>query len=176
MLFRSHADLVVLSPAIIPRPENTELAQQLKVPLNENGFFLEAHVKLRPVDFATEGFFLAGMAHSPKSISESIAQAYAAASRALTIISKDKYTTEATIAEVNEELCSGCGICEATCPYGAIEMVTEVRDGKEVKVSRVIEGTCKGCGSCTAACPSGAIEQKGFKRAQISSMVSAAMA
>ena len=77
---------------------------------------------------------------------------------------------------MNEELCSGCGICEATCPYGAIEMVTEVRDGKEVRVSRVIEGVCKGCGSCTAACPSGAIEQKGFKRAQISSMVHAAMA
>jgi heterodisulfide reductase subunit A-like polyferredoxin len=171
-----HADVVVLSPAIIPRPENAKLAQQLKVPLNENGFFLEAHVKLRPVDFATEGFFLAGMAHSPKSISESITQAYAAASRALTILSKDKYETEAIIAEVNKDLCSGCGICETTCPYGAIEMVTELKDGKEVKVSHVIEGVCKGCGSCTAACPSGAIEQKGFKQNQISSMVQAAVA
>jgi len=167
---------LVLSPAIVPRPENIELAKQLKVPLNEDGFFLEAHVKLRPVDFATEGIFLAGMAHSPKSIGETIAQAHAAASRALTIISKDTYTTEAIIASVNEDLCSGCGICETTCPYGAIEMVTEVKGGREIRVSRVTEGVCKGCGSCTAACPSGAIEQKGFKREQISSMIYAAMA
>jgi len=170
-----HADLLVLSPAIIPRKDNLEIAKHLKVPLNEDGFFLEAHVKLRPVDFATEGIFLAGMAHSPKSISESIAQAYGAASRALTIISKDKYTTEATIANVNEDLCSGCGICVTTCPYSAIETKTEMIDGKERKVSYVLEGVCKGCGSCTSACPSGAIEQKGFKRIQISSMVGAAI-
>jgi len=171
-----HADLVVLSPAIVPRKDSLELAKQLKVPLNEDGFFLEAHVKLRPVDFATEGIFLAGMAHSPKFISESIAQAYGAAARALTIICKDKYTTEATIAQVNEDLCSGCGICIATCPYGAIETVTKIHDGKEIKVARVLEGVCKGCGSCTSACPSGAIEQKGFKRVQISSMVDVAVA
>jgi heterodisulfide reductase subunit A2 len=170
-----HADYVILSPAIIPRKENEELAKQLKVPLNEDGFFLEAHVKLRPVDFSTEGIFLAGMAHSPKSISESISQSYGAASRALTIISKNSYTAEATVAEVNEDLCCGCGICEATCPYGAIERKTKVIDGKERLVSHVIEGLCKGCGSCSSACPCGAIEQRGFKRIQISSMVDAAI-
>jgi len=169
-----HADQLVLSSAIVPREENTELAQKLKVPLNEDNFFLEAHVKLRPVDFATEGIFLAGMAHSPKSINETIAQSYAAAARALTIVSKDKYYTDAPIAYVDEDLCSGCGVCENICPYGAIEMKTEEEDGKEIRLSKVIEGICKGCGSCVSACPSGAIEQKGFKREQIVSMIDAA--
>ena len=173
--FLIHANTLILSPAIIPPENNGSLAQMLKVPLNEDNFFLEAHVKLRPVDFATEGIFLAGMAHSPKSLGETIAQAYAAASRALTIISKDIYSTDAPIAEVNEDLCSGCGVCLATCPYNAIEQITKTENGEEKRVSHVLEGVCKGCGSCAAACPSNAIEQKGFKRAQISSMVDAAM-
>ena len=169
-----HTDYLVLSPAIIPRAENVELAQKLKVPLNEDNFFLEAHVKLRPVDFATEGIFLAGMAHSPKSITETIAQAYGSASRALTIISKDKYYTDAPISCVDEDLCSGCGVCEKTCPYGAIEMITETENDKTKRLAHVLEGVCKGCGSCVSACPSGAIEQKGFKREQIISMIDAA--
>jgi heterodisulfide reductase subunit A len=169
-----HTDYLILSSAIVPAAGNEELAQKLKVPLNEDKFFLEAHVKLRPVDFATEGIFLAGMAHSPKSITETIAQSYGAAARALTIISKDKYYTDAPIAAVNEDLCSGCGVCEKICPYNAIEMVAVTKDGKEGRVSRIVEGVCKGCGSCTAACPSGAIEQKGFNREQIISMVDAA--
>jgi len=170
-----HADTLVLSPAVIPPQENVALAQMLKVPLNEDNFFLEAHVKLRPVDFATEGIYLAGMAHSPKSIGETIAQAYAAASRALRIISKDTYSTDAPIAEVNEDLCSGCGVCLSICPYNAIEQITKTEDGEEKRVSHVLEGVCKGCGSCAAACPSNAIEQKGFKQVQISSMLDAAM-
>jgi heterodisulfide reductase subunit A len=169
-----HADYLILSAAVIPATDNEQLAKKLKVPLNEDGFFLEAHVKLRPVDFATEGIFLAGMAHSPKSITETIAQSYGAAARSLTIISKHKYYTDAPVACVNEDLCSGCGVCEKICPYNAIEMVAVSKDGKEGRVSHVIEGVCKGCGSCTAACPSGAIEQKGFKREQIISMVDAA--
>jgi len=169
-----HADYLVLSPAIVPRPGNVALAKLLKVPLNEDQFFLEAHVKLRPVDFATEGIFLAGLAHSPKSIKETITQAYGAVSRALTIISKNTYQTDAPIACVDKELCSGCGVCETTCPYGAIEMYTEKKDGRDIRLSKVLETVCKGCGSCTAACPSGAIDQKGFKRIQISSMIDAA--
>jgi len=170
-----HADYIVLSPAIIPRKDSERIAKLLKVPLNEDGFFLEAHVKLRPVDFSTEGVFLAGMAHSPKSISESISQAYAAASRAITIISKDSYTAQATVAIVNEDLCCGCGICEATCSYGAVEVTKKIINGEEKLVSHVSEGLCKGCGSCTSACPAGAIEQKGFKKNQILSMVDAAL-
>ncbi len=171
-----HADHLVLSPAIVPRKDNEALAKQLKVPLNEDSFFLEAHVKLRPVDFATEGIFLSGMAHSPKSIQETIAQSYAAAARALTIISKDKYYTDAPVACVDEDLCSGCGVCLAVCPYNAIETQIKVIDGKEKKVSSVLEAICKGCGSCAAACPSAAIDQKGFRRKQISSMIDAAVA
>ncbi|PNX51906.1 MAG: 4Fe-4S ferredoxin [Thermoplasmata archaeon M8B2D] len=169
-----HADYLVLSPAIVPRTENIEIAQKLKVPLNDDNLFLEAHVKLRPLDFATEGIFLAGLAHSPKSFNETIAQAYGASARALTIISKDKYYTDAPIASVDEELCSGCGVCEKICPYGAIEMITENQGGKTKRLSKVLEGVCKGCGSCVSACPSGAIEQKGFKREQIISMIDAA--
>ena len=169
-----YADYLILSTAIIPRKGNINLAQKLKVPLDDDNFFLEAHVKLRPVDFATEGIFLAGIAHSPKSISETIFQAYAAASRALIIISKNKYYTDVPIAVINEDLCCGCGICETTCPYGAIEMITKLKKGKKIKVSRIIEGACKGCGICTVACPSCAIEQKGFKQNQLSSMICAA--
>ncbi len=169
------ADLVVLSPCIVPQDSNEVLSRLLKVPLNEDGYFLEAHVKLRPVDFATEGVFLAGMAHGPKSIDETICQAKAAASRACTIVSQEKYMAEPTIAAVNEDICDGCGICEAVCEYGAIEIVAETVDGEEKKKAKLTEALCKGCGGCVAACPSGAMEQKGFKSEQLLAMVDAAL-
>ncbi len=175
-ILKIHTDYLILSPAIIPRLKNAELAKKLKVPLNEDNFFLEAHVKLRPVDFAHDGIFLAGLAHSPKSIGETITQAYGAASRALTIISKDKYYTDVPIATINEDLCSGCCVCETICPYSAIEMKTEIKEGKEIKVPRIVMGACKGCGSCLVACPSDAINQKGFKQEQILSMINTASA
>ena len=115
-------DMVVLSAATIPNPDNKHIAELLKVPLNKDGFFLEAHMKLRPVDFATDGVFLCGMAHSPKYIEESIAQACAAASRASTILSKSKLEMEGIVANVNEDLCSGCRVCEHLCAYNAVEM------------------------------------------------------
>ncbi|MCX7994828.1 MAG: CoB--CoM heterodisulfide reductase iron-sulfur subunit A family protein [candidate division WOR-3 bacterium] len=162
-------DLIVLSSGIIAEPNNAEIAKMLKVPINSDGFFLEAHVKLRPVDFATEGVFLAGMAHSPMTIAESIAQAQAAAARATTILSDKKYYAEATISSVNEELCAGCGMCGALCPYEAI--VYKEKDGK--KISSVNEALCKGCGTCVASCPSGAMTQYGFTKKQIMAMVEA---
>jgi len=164
-----NADLVVLSTGVISSEDGEELAQMLKVPLNEDGFFLEAHVKLRPVDFATEGIFLCGLAHSPKFIEESISQANAAISRACTILAKDKILAEGTVVSVNEDRCNGCGICEAVCIYNAIEM------DKEKRVAKVNEALCKGCGTCTGACPSGAINQRGFKREQILAMTKAAL-
>ncbi|MBA7598210.1 NAD(P)H-quinone oxidoreductase subunit I, chloroplastic [subsurface metagenome] len=169
------AELLILSLGTVPQPDCGEVAEMLKIPLNEDKFFLEAHVKLRPVDFATEGIFLAGMAHSPKFIDETIAQANAAVSRACTIISKDKYLAEPTIAEVNEDICDGCGICEPVCEYGAIEIVTEEKEGREMKKVKLTEALCKGCGTCIAACPSGAMEQKGFKSEQLVAMVDAAL-
>ena len=164
-------DLVVLAPAIVPRADALDISQMLKVPLNEDRFFLEAHVKLRPVDFATEGLFLAGLAHSPKTIDETISQAKAAAGRACTILSKDKYVAEATISSVNEDICAGCGICVSVCPYDAPELIA--KEGRVV--SHVNEALCKGCGSCACACPSGAIEHLGFKTRQTLTMLEAAL-
>ena len=164
-----NADLVVLSTGVIASEDGEELAQMLKVPLNEDGFFLEAHVKLRPVDFATEGIFLCGLAHSPKFIEESISQANAAISRACTILAKDKILAEGTVVSVNEDRCNGCGICEAVCIYNAIEI------DQEKRVAKVNETLCKGCGTCTGACFSGAINQRGFKREQILAMTKAAL-
>ena len=161
------ADILALGVPIVPREEAMELAQFYKVPLNAEGFFLEAHMKLRPVEFSTDGVFLAGLAHSPKLLEESIAQAQAAASRATTVLVKDAVIAEGIVSAVNEEVCGGCGICEVLCPYSAITM-----DERE-HVAKINEALCKGCGTCASACPSGAIQQRGFRRAQVLSMVDA---
>ena len=164
-----NADILALGTATTPSTEIRELSQFYKVPLNEDGFFVEAHVKLRPVDFATEGVFMCGLAHGPKFIEESIAQAKAAASRAATILAKDTVMAEGIVASVNENICSGCGICEALCPYSAITV------DKTERVAKVNEALCKGCGTCCAACPSGAAQQRGFRRDQLSAMITAAL-
>jgi heterodisulfide reductase subunit A len=164
-------DLVVLSAATVPNPDNKRIAEMLKVPLTKDGFFLEAHMKLRPVDFQTDGVFLCGMAHLPKYIDESIAQACAAAARAATILSKKTLETEGIIANVDEDLCSGCRICEYLCPYGAIEM--KEKDGKTV--AHVIEALCKGCGVCGTACPTKAIILGHFTTEEIMAQVRAAL-
>jgi heterodisulfide reductase subunit A len=164
-------DLVVLSAATVPNPENKHIAEMLKVPLTKDGFFLEAHMKLRPVDFATDGVFLCGMAHSPKYIEESIAQACAAAARATTILSKDKLEMEGIIASVDEDLCSGCRICEYLCPYGAVEM----KDKEGKPIAHVIEALCKGCGACGTACPTKAITMGHFTTEEILAQVKAAL-
>jgi heterodisulfide reductase subunit A len=164
-------DIVVLSAATIPNPENKHLAELLKVPLTKDGSFLEAHMKLRPVDFATDGIFLCGMAHSPKYIEESIAQACAAAARAATILSKSTLEMEGIIATVNEDLCSACRVCEYLCPYGAVEM--KDKDGKPI--AHVIEALCKGCGACGTACPTKAITMGHFTTQEILAQVRAAL-
>lgn len=169
---RIPADAVILAARIDPGYDNETMSRLFKVPLTADGFFLEAHVKLRPVDFATEGVFLAGTAHSPKTTAESISQGRAAAARAAIIISKDTYEAEATIAALNEDLCDGCGICVGVCSYNAIELVDLENDKKIVKLN---EAMCKGCGGCVAACPSGAMEQKGFRNSQILAEIDAAL-
>jgi heterodisulfide reductase subunit A len=156
-------DYLILSTGFKPSLDNEKIAKMLKVPLNSDGFFLEAHVKLRPVDFSTEGIFVAGTCHSPKFISESISQAFAAASRAGVLLSKDKYKIEANVSLILEDLCSGCGLCVSVCPFSAIKL----EDGK----AKVNEALCKGCGSCASLCPSGAMEQNGFKNDQMYAMI-----
>jgi heterodisulfide reductase subunit A len=160
-------DLLVLSPGIIPSPDNKRLSKMLKVPLNQDGYFLEAHMKLRPVDFATEGIFLAGLAHHPKSIEESISQANAAVSRALTYLSKKELETIGTVSEVDERKCIGCGLCESVCPYKAIEILTKRTIVGEKQVAQINRVLCKGCGACTASCRSGSIDLKGFTNAEL---------
>ncbi len=160
-------DLLVLSPGIVPPHENESLSKMLKVPLNQDGFFLEAHMKLRPVDFATEGIFLAGLAHSPKSIEESISQANAAVARALTYLSKKELETIGTTSEVDERKCIGCGLCESVCPYKAIEILTKRTIVGEKQVAQVNRALCKGCGACTASCRSGSIDLKGFTNSEV---------
>ena len=164
-------DFLVLSAATIANPDNERIAKMLKVPLTKDGFFLEAHMKLRPVDFATEGVFLCGLAHSPKFIEESIAQACAAAARALTILSKKALEVEGAIANVDEDLCSGCRICESVCEYGAIEM--KEKEGK--LRAHVLEALCKGCGVCGSTCPTGSISMLHFTDDQILAQVRAAL-
>ena len=169
-------ELLVLSSRIDANPGNEQIGQLMKVPLNEDGFFLEAHVKLRPVEFATEGVFVAGLAHGPKTVPETIAQAEAAAAKACTIISKETYDAEPTIAALNDPLCDGCGICVPVCEYNALEVIDRPDGAIGEKVVKLNEAMCKGCGGCVAACPSGAMEQKGFKDSQMLAMIEAALA
>jgi heterodisulfide reductase subunit A len=167
------ADLVVLATGIVPREDTKELARLLNINQSADGFLLEAHPKLRPVDTFTDGIFLAGCCQSPKDVPDTVAQASGAASRVCDIITKKQLMIEATIANVNEDLCRGCGFCVDACPYKAIELVETDRFGHVVKVARVNEALCKGCGSCSAACLNGAIGHLGFTDGQILAMIKA---
>lgn len=165
------SDLLILATPEIPSKGTGELAKMLKVPTTKDGFFLEAHVKLRPVDFATDGIFLCGDAHWPKGIDEAITQAYAAAGRAASLMVKGEVETEGITSYVNEDKCIGCGVCIEICPYNAIEMKSISKkiglyDVSEKK-AHIISALCKGCGACAAECPLGAINQRHFSKFQI---------
>ena len=163
------ADILTLASAIVPSADNGALSKLYKVALNQEGFFLEAHVKLRPVDFATDGIYLAGLAHYPKPIEESIAQAQAAAAKAGALLSRDSIVTQGVIAQVDEDLCRGCSLCAELCPFQAIKVV-ETENGRK---AQVIDVACKGCGVCAATCYRHAIGISGFTDAQIDSQVRA---
>jgi len=165
------ADLVNLSTAIEPM-ENDALASVYKLPLNAEKFFMEAHAKLRPVDFATEGLFICGLAHYPKPLDESISQAYAAAGRAVTILSRNTITISPLVSQVDAEKCIGCGLCAEICPFGGIVM--EDPEGKGQKAKN-IPASCKGCGLCSASCPQKAIDMLHFRDKQIMAAVNAAV-
>ncbi len=161
------ADLLSLASAIVP-PGDETLSKFFKLPVNENGFFVEAHAKLGPSEFATDGVFLCGMAHYPKPIDESVAQALAASSRAVTLLSRESILMSGMVAHVNPSLCSGCGVCVEVCPYSAPSMMSEGPFAHTAEINPVL---CKGCGLCTASCRSGAINLKGFGEDQIMAMI-----
>ena len=163
------ADLLVLAAAIVPSPGAQEIASLFKVPLGPDGFFQEGHVKLRPVEFATSGVFLCGMAHYPKHMPEAVNQAYGAAGRALTLLSNDIVTVSGAVCEVNEKQCMGCGACVEVCSYDAIEM-RKAKQGQKAVVNPVL---CKGDGLCNAVCPTGAIVLKHFTDLEIESQIDA---
>ena len=162
-------DRVVLSAGIEALPGNERLGQLLKLPMNEDGFFLEAHVKLRPVDFAADGIFLCGLAHSPRAIDETIAQSNAAAVRAVSLLAKKQLTATPIIASVNPRLCSACGVCVEVCPYGARLLEPGMPHAE------VVEVLCQGCGACVVACPNKASQQKGFDFIQVRDMLDVAL-
>jgi heterodisulfide reductase subunit A len=170
-----HPDLVVLSAATIPHEDNKELAQLLKVPLNQHQFFLEVHMKLRPVDFAANGIYVCGLSHAPKDISECIAQSLAVAARANTVLSKDVIELEATLSYVVDENCDGCAYCIDVCPYKALTLIEYIKDGSIKKIVESDLTKCKGCGICMATCPKKGIYIKGFKLEQIAAQVEAAL-
>jgi heterodisulfide reductase subunit A-like polyferredoxin len=161
------ADLLALSVGTVPNPGNAEIGKMLKVPTNQDGFFLEAHVKLRPVDFATDGVFMCGMSHAPKFSEESITQANAAVSRACTILAKDFIEAEGKTAFVNKERCMACGLCEINCPFSAIAV--DEKEGAAV-VNTVL---CKGCGVCTASCRMNAADLNGFNNEEVLAQIGA---
>jgi heterodisulfide reductase subunit A len=161
-------DLLVLASAIVPDSE-IRLPQLYKVPLNDDGFFAEAHVKLRPVDFATDGVFVCGLAHAPKTIDESITQAQAAAARAVTVLAMKNVKLGGIITHIRPELCSGCLGCINVCPFGAISF------DSEAFVAEVNPALCKGCGACSAVCPSEAPALMGFDNNQLYAQIKSAL-
>lgn len=169
------ADLVVLSTAIESLPENEEVGKLLKVPLNKHGFFLEAHMKLRPVDFSTDGIFVCGTAHSPKTFGESIVQAMAAAARAGVILSKEKMEIEPRISEPIDANCDGCAYCVDPCPYSAINLIEYMRNGVVKKTVDVDITLCHGCGTCMATCPKQGIYVRNFRLEQFDAVIEAAL-
>jgi len=162
------ADILCLATAIVHR-DDLSISQQFKVPVDGDGWLLEAHQKLRPVEFATEGVFLCGMGHYPKPIDESISQAQAAAAKAITVLSQESIVVGGVVSHINPELCSGCLGCIDVCPFGAITY------NAEKKVAEVNPALCKGCGACAAACPSEAPVLMGFSNQQIYAQIQTAI-
>ncbi|MBW1989125.1 MAG: CoB--CoM heterodisulfide reductase iron-sulfur subunit A family protein, partial [Deltaproteobacteria bacterium] len=163
------ADLVTLAAAIVPNKDE-KLAQMFKVPLNEDGFFVERHAKLGPSEFATDGVFLCGLAHYPKPVDEAAAQGQAAAARAVTLLAKKTIHTSGVVARTDPAMCSSCGICVSVCPYSAPSFIAEGPNAGKAEINPVL---CKGCGLCVASCRSGAIHLLGFDNDQIFAMINA---
>jgi heterodisulfide reductase subunit A len=164
------ADIVTLASAIVAPSDGTSIARLYKLAMNDEGFFQEAHAKLRPVDFATDGVYMAGLAHGPKPVEESIAQAQAAAARAATLLASKIIYTSAVVAYTYAAYCTGCGACVDICPFGAATL--DAKTGR----AQINAAQCKGCGLCVASCRSGALNLKGFDQTQTFAMIEEALA
>jgi heterodisulfide reductase subunit A len=177
MELRLTPDLLVLSMPIVPSPGARDLASRLKVPVDMDGFFMEAHVKLRPVDFSSDGVFMAGMAHYPKLLDETIVQARAAAARAATLLAQDTRAVGGRVAVVDAAQCVGCLTCVRTCPYGAPRIVDSLTGvGGILGAARIEIAMCHGCGLCAVACPAKAIELMHYTDVQVLAKVDALFA
>jgi heterodisulfide reductase subunit A-like polyferredoxin len=167
-------DLIVLSMPVVPRSDSGDLAAIFKVPTDANGFFSEAHVKLRPVDFATDGIFMAGMAHYPKLTEETMIQAQAAAGRAARILSRETLTAGSRIAVVDAMSCTGCLTCVRICPFGVPIMRPDLIGAGNISGAAYIEpAVCQGCGTCAAECPAQAIQLTHYTNQQMAAKVNA---
>jgi heterodisulfide reductase subunit A len=167
-LFEITTELVVLVPELKPRVDADEFARILRISQSGDGFFLEAHPKLRPMDTFTGGIFIAGCCQGPKDIQDTVSMASGASARAANILSKKELEAEPQVACVDEDACSGCSVCLSVCAYNAIELTQEDNEKSHAKVN---EALCMGCGACVGACPSGAMQQRGYKDKQILPMV-----
>jgi heterodisulfide reductase subunit A len=165
------ADLLVLSAAAVPSQGNPEIARLFKVPVNPDGFFQEAHVKLRPVDFGADGVFLCGANHYPKHLAETVAQAYGAAGRAVTLLSRDTVTASGSVCEVESSACIACGACLDACSYDAIRW----GGTRAAKKAEVIPALCKGDGLCCSFCPTDAIVLRHYTNEEVFNQIDAAL-
>ena len=159
------ADLVVLAVGMEPAEGTAELIKALRVTGDKNGFFLEAHPKLGPLDTFSDGLFIAGCCQGPKDLPDSVSQAHGAAARATVYFHQDRVVKEPVVAHIDTEVCSGCGLCESICSFDALHL-----DERRKRMT-VQEAICKGCGACAATCPSGAISLKHFRPLQVLSWV-----
>jgi heterodisulfide reductase subunit A-like polyferredoxin len=167
-------DLLVLSTPVAPSPGAHELARVLKVGVDLDGFFMEAHVKLRPVDFANNGVFMAGMAHYPKLLDETVVQAQAAAARAATILSQEQLHVGGIVAEVDPALCVGCLTCVRACPYNVPQMANDLTGvGGIIGAAYINPAQCRGCGICAGECPAKAIQLAHYRDEQMEIKINA---
>lgn len=165
------ADMLGLAVGVVPRADSLEVSKLFKVALSQDGFFLEAHMKLRPVDFATEGVFLAGSAHFPKTLAEATSHASAASGRAATVLARDSIPCSGAVCEVDAGRCTGCGLCAKICQYGAVEVSEAAETGKKAFITAAL---CQGCGACSSVCPTEAVFMNHFTDPQLTAEIGAA--
>jgi heterodisulfide reductase subunit A len=173
-LLQVHADLIVLAAGLVKSPAYDKLQAILRVPRSRDGFFLETHPKLKPLDTPMAGVFLAGACQGPKDIPDTVAQASGAAMKVVDLLARGEIEIEPLMGVVDIDLCSGCGVCESVCSFNAIQMKTDTVDGKEKRYADIVKAICQGCGACGVACPVNAIKMKHFTDAQILAQVKAA--